>query len=125
ELLQGCGGSTTAPSNIPQLSTIAGGVSGRTVTVTVDAASPLSGVGNAVIVSNALGAFLVSRTGQTTFSVLTATCTHEGCAVTGFQNAKYVCPCHGSQFNTTGAVLSGPASLPLRQFASQFNDPTL
>jgi cytochrome b6-f complex iron-sulfur subunit len=43
---------------------------------------------------------------------INATCTHLGCwvkqASTGFE-----CPCHGSQFTTTGAVTNGPATLPL------------
>jgi cytochrome b6-f complex iron-sulfur subunit len=40
--------------------------------------------------------------------------------VTGFQNQRYVCPCHGSEYTTTGSVAKGPAVLSLRQFTTRF-----
>jgi len=124
ELLRACS-SPTGPGNAPQLTTIGGAVSGRTITVTIAAASPLAAVGGAALVTTGLGPFLVARTGQNAFSVVTATCTHEDCTISGFENAMYVCPCHGSQFTESGTVVSGPASVSLRQFAAQFTDPTL
>ena len=42
-------------------------------------------------------------------------CTHRGCEVE-VHGARYVCPCHGSEFNTSGAVLEGPAERPLKTF---------
>jgi len=66
------------------------------------------------------GTFLVARVSQDAFTALTATCTHEGCTVSGFANQVYVCPCHGSQFSTSGSVVQGPASSPLRQFPTRF-----
>jgi thiosulfate dehydrogenase [quinone] large subunit len=42
-----------------------------------------------------------------------AVCTHAGCTV-GYQGSQIVCPCHGSVFDArTGAVITGPATLPL------------
>jgi cytochrome b6-f complex iron-sulfur subunit len=35
-------------------------------------------------------------------------------------STSFVCPCHGSEFDTSGHVLVGPASTPLRQFQTQF-----
>jgi len=56
---------------------------------------------------------------------LTSTCTHEACTITGFDNTNYVCPCHGSMFTTAGRVVMGPATTPLRTFATQFSNNVL
>ena len=114
-----------ASGNVPQLTTVGGSFANGAVTVTVDAASPLNTVGGAALVQSSGGNFLVSRTAQDTFVALSSTCTHEQCTVTGFQSAHYVCPCHGSQYSTSGQVLMGPAAQALRQFVTQFTSPTL
>jgi len=45
---------------------------------------------------------------------LNAVCTHLGCVVPWSPaNNKFMCPCHGSQYAPTGAVVRGPAPLPL------------
>jgi cytochrome b6-f complex iron-sulfur subunit len=36
------------------------------------------------------------------------------------RESVYVCPCHGSEFNTSGVVVQGPATAPLRQFPTTF-----
>ena len=121
-----CGGSSTSPStNAPQLGTVTGTVSGRTVSVTVDAGSALAAVNSAAMVQTSLGTFLLARTAQDTFSALTAVCTHEGCSVTGFASNQFVCPCHGSRFTTTGSVATGPATRALQQYPTQFANSVL
>jgi cytochrome b6-f complex iron-sulfur subunit len=89
--------------------------------VTVDGGSSLAAVGAGALVQTSLGSFLVARTAAESFTVLTATCTHEACTVTGFSSGRFVCPCHGSQFTTGGAVVNGPASAPLRTFPATFS----
>ena len=119
--LSACGGSSpTAPSNVPQLGSVASAINGRTITINVDASPTLSAVGAAAIAQTSLGSFLVARTAQDAFTALTAICTHEGCTVTGFANSRYVCPCHGSQYTTSGSVVNGPAPRPLQQFPTTF-----
>jgi cytochrome b6-f complex iron-sulfur subunit len=45
---------------------------------------------------------------------LNAVCTHLGCVVPWNAAAdKYMCPCHGSQYDNTGKVVRGPAPLSL------------
>ena len=45
---------------------------------------------------------------------LNAVCTHLGCVVPwSAATNKFQCPCHGSQYAPTGAVVRGPAPLPL------------
>src|SRR4051812_35725754 len=110
-LLESCGGSPTSPSStaatLPVLNTT---VSGGAVTLNVDASSPLATVGNAALVQTSSGNFLVTRVSQESFNAMTAVCTHEACTVTRFQSGVFQCPCHGSEYNTSGAVTRGPAS---------------
>ncbi|MEO8078053.1 MAG: Rieske (2Fe-2S) protein [Acidobacteriota bacterium] len=89
-------------------------------TFAIDVGSPLAAVGSAARVVTSGGNFLVARTGQEAFVALAAICTHETCAITGFSNQTYVCPCHGSTFDLNGRVLGGPAPTALRQYATQF-----
>ena len=45
---------------------------------------------------------------------INAVCTHLGCVVPWNRAAnKYMCPCHGSQYDPTGKVVRGPAPLSL------------
>ena len=118
----GCGGSSTSPSSAPSLPSVTGTLVNRTLTINVDATSPLAAVGGAATVTVSTGTYLVARTAQAAVTTVTAVCTHEGCAVSGFANSLYVCPCHGSEFNTSGAVVQGPAISPLRQFPTTFAD---
>lgn len=42
-------------------------------------------------------------------------CTHNGCEL-NVGGGIYTCPCHGSEFSTTGKVLEGPADRDLKTF---------
>lgn len=121
-VLDACSGSSTSPSggSVPALPTLNASSTGGGVAVTVDASSPLAAAGSAALVQSPAGSFLVSRGSGSDFTALTAICTHEQCTVTGFQNSRYVCPCHGSQYSTSGAVLQGPAARALQQFQTTF-----
>ena len=122
--LSGCGG-VTGPS-APTLPNLTGTVSGGAVNLTVDARSPLAAVGSAALVDTpGAGSFLVARTAPDAFTALTATCTHFGCTISGYESQTFVCPCHGSRFSTSGSVQKGPASRPLRSYATRFADNVL
>jgi Rieske Fe-S protein len=41
--------------------------------------------------------------------VLSAHCTHLGCVVNQTENGRLICPCHGSEYDTHGRVMKGPA----------------
>lgn len=65
---------------------------------------------------------IVARTNGGNFVALSKDCTHQGTEVT-YQaaNDRFNCPNHGSNFSTTGSVLNGPASSPLKQYQTEFN----
>ncbi|MEG4516023.1 cytochrome b6-f complex iron-sulfur subunit [Microcoleus sp. K1-B6] len=45
---------------------------------------------------------------------INAVCTHLGCVVPwNVSENKFICPCHGSQYNNEGKVVRGPAPLSL------------
>jgi cytochrome b6-f complex iron-sulfur subunit len=127
-LVESCGGSPTSSggNSLPSLPVANGTVGiGNTLILAVDAGSPLATVGNAVLVQASAGNFLVARTGQDTFTALTAVCTHQVCTINGYQSGTFECPCHGSEYNTSGRVIRGPAVASLRQFSTQFSNNTL
>ena len=68
---------------------------------------------------------LLMRTGDSAFSALSATCTHEGCLVSGVDRPIFVCPCHGSRYDHTGAVVNGPAPAALPRYGTEFVDGVL
>jgi cytochrome b6-f complex iron-sulfur subunit len=129
-LLPACGGggddgnptAPTDPSN-QALPVVSGTVSGRTVSV--PATGALAAANGAALVTSQLGSFLAYRSSQTTFNVLTAVCTHEGCTVDGFNGQLFVCPCHGSKYTTGGSVANGPANRALTSFPATLSGDTL
>ena len=52
--------------------------------------------------------------------VLSNSCTHTGCGVRWVaEQSKFVCPCHGGEFDMQGRVLKEPPPRPLRRLAHQ------
>ena len=115
----GGGDDVTGPS-ATSLPTVTASSAGGAATLSVDSTSPLASVGSAALVQSSGGLLLVARTAQDVFTALTATCTHERCTITGFSSQAFVCPCHGSRFDTSGRVLNGPATASLRSYPTQF-----
>merc|ERR1719198_1894581 len=57
---------------------------------------------------------IVKQDGGIEDYAINAVCTHLGCVVPWNRAAnKYICPCHGSQYDFTGKVIRGPAPLSL------------
>ncbi|MCH7612592.1 MAG: Rieske 2Fe-2S domain-containing protein [Candidatus Marinimicrobia bacterium] len=57
------------------------------------------------------------------FFAISSVCSHLGC-ITQYRSIdeKISCPCHGSIFNLSGEVLSGPAPKPLQRVLIEIND---
>jgi cytochrome b6-f complex iron-sulfur subunit len=55
------------------------------------------------------------------FSALSLVCTHLGCTVEKDDNG-FMCPCHGSRYDTKGNVTHTPATKPLRSLRVEVTD---
>ena len=71
-------------------------------------------VGAGCVVRNGLHPIAAYRDGHGELQTCSAICPHLGGMVrwNGLEKT-WDCPCHGSRFSTTGAVLNGPANVPL------------
>lgn len=64
-------------------------------------------VGGATIFADR--AVVVTQPSPGEFAAFSTVCPHQGCNVNAVQGTEIVCPCHGSRFDLSGAVLAGPA----------------
>lgn len=76
----------------------------------VDSAQEIA-AGEGAIVRDGTRKLAVYRDDQGALHVVSAKCTHLGCVVHwNSAERSWDCPCHGSRFDTDGAVLHGPAA---------------
>jgi Rieske Fe-S protein len=62
---------------------------------------------------------VIARVRQDQFAALDAICTHQRCTVEyNALNLTLDCPCHGSTYEVTGTVVSGPAPRALTVFTA-------
>lgn len=75
------------------------------------------------------GAILVRLAAGSTAAAFTAVqiaCTHQGTSINyNATQTRFICPNHGSQFSTTGAVLLGPATTALKVYNVAISGNTL
>lgn len=85
-----------------------------TIDLTNDDFSDLGTVGGYAYSGN----IIIIRSGDDSYLAFSKICTHQGCTVTyNASENELPCPCHGSVFSTTGAVLNGPASSGLKKYS--------
>jgi menaquinol-cytochrome c reductase iron-sulfur subunit len=59
----------------------------------------------------------IVRNSDETLTAFSPLCTHLGCAYQwAAQQRRFSCPCHGSTFDLSGDVISGPAARPLDRY---------
>ena len=56
--------------------------------------------------------------------IFSAKCTHLGCEINKTENGILVCPCHGSEYSSTGNVIKGPADKHLKKLPYKLNSKT-
>jgi cytochrome b6-f complex iron-sulfur subunit len=122
-VLESCGASGSSPTSgsLESLPRLTANASGRSIVLTIDASSPLANAGSAALLQYQGGYLLIGRTSDTAFTALSAICTHQACLIGSRAGQAYFCGCHGSEFDTDGRVLIGPAVVPLAQYATQYD----
>jgi cytochrome b6-f complex iron-sulfur subunit len=55
------------------------------------------------------------------YTAVLGECTHKGCELE-LQGSILACPCHGSEFESTGKVLNGPASKNLQPLTVKYTE---
>ncbi len=120
-VLQGC----QPGSNLPTGTATTSG-SMLTIDVTLTANAVLAMAGGALLIDSDKDTLVVIRESATTVIALSAVCTHAGCLIDfDVAGAQLTCPCHGSIFSESGAVVQGPANSPLASYAAALSGTTI
>jgi Rieske Fe-S protein len=92
-------------------------ISGNTITLDLGKSdtSGLAQAGGFLLISSAKT--VVINTNGSQIRAFTSVCTHQACDINQFSNDRLMCPCHGSQFNTSGQAVTGPATGSLVEFS--------
>jgi Rieske Fe-S protein len=120
-LIAGCGDGVFGP---PLPTHSAGGVPSGTFTIKVSAFPGLASEGTLVQVDLERAVVRTNSTTPPTFLGLSLICTHQGCDTSVTTSNIIECPCHGSRYSNDGSVINGPATQPLVQLATTYNEQT-
>jgi len=108
EVFTGCSKDSSIPG------TPGGTGSGNiTIDLTLPAYAALNTPGGSIVTKG----IIVANSGNNVFLALDSVCTHQGCTI-GYNLASntFPCPCHGSVYSTTGSILNGPTTIPLKAY---------
>jgi cytochrome b6-f complex iron-sulfur subunit len=83
----------------------------------VDLNSELQSVGSSKISNGIILVRLAAGAVASAFTAVQVACTHEGTSINYNTNQGiFICPNHGSEFNTSGGVVLGPATSSLKKY---------
>jgi cytochrome b6-f complex iron-sulfur subunit len=100
-----------------------GGVSAN---FNVDLLTNITTVGSSILQNGIVIVRLATGNVPASFTAVQAACTHQGTFVSYNQAAnKFICPNHGANFSTTGAVTQGPATNPLKVYVITISGSTM
>ena len=69
---------------------------------------------------------IVARTNTGAFMAVASTCTHQGGTLNySASSNQFVCPLHGATFNSTGGVVTGPASTAVQKYNTSLSGNSL
>lgn len=107
----------------PPASTSGITISGSTIQIDLTSQTGLAEAGGWLLIVSAKT--LVVNVGGA-YRAMTSVCTHSACDRNWtFAGNKFTCTCHGSEFDTSGNVLKGPATQALQSYGTQLNGTTL
>lgn len=110
------GGDEDPPTTNPPDSGISLSGNVTTIDLTKSDTSVLAGQGGWLLINQSQ--LLVVNVDGETIRAFTSVCTHQSCSTNWqFSNNLFTCTCHGSQFNTSGGVVRGPAAADLQEFS--------
>lgn len=118
--------SNDPPPPIPDPNSPAINISGNTITIDLSHSTTqnLKNPGQWLLIPAA--STLVVNVDGSVIRAFTSICTHEGCSTNWqFDSSRFTCTCHGSQFNTAGRVVRGPAVADLAEFTVTRSGDTL
>lgn len=104
-----------------------GSPSGPTgVNFTIDLSSQLLSTGDSTAKSGVIVARLSEGSDPSDFTAVAQACTHEGVSVNFDDSSNlFICPRHGSEFNTSGGVVTGPATSSLKRYSISISGNTM
>jgi Rieske Fe-S protein len=97
-------------------------VSGSVITVDLAQVPALTAANGFILVARP--STIIIHAGDD-YRAFTSICTHEQCTVGDFRGGRIVCPCHGSQYDTSGRIRKGPAPKNLEVPQYVFSSDTL
>ena len=124
----GDGGATGPRPTPPQIPANAGAsVVGNVLTVQLAQFAGLAQTGGFQVFGSVGGTavdVIIINLGNDSYRAFTSICTHEQCPVSGFNGSRITCPCHGSEYDTAGRNVAGPAPRPLTEYRAAFDAAT-
>lgn len=119
-----CGSNPKAEDPTPTPGGSTGGNGNALLSANLD--SELKNVGEFKVSNGIILVRLAAGNTANAFTAVQVACTHQGTPVNyNGSQGKFICPNHGSQFSTTGAVLLGPAATALKSYNVNISGSTL
>jgi len=84
---------------------------------TIDLNSSLTTIGSSLVQAGVIIVRLATGNVPSSFTAVQVACTHEGTGINFVPSSNnFICPNHGSTFNTSGMVTLGPAASSLKAY---------
>ncbi|PTQ95138.1 cytochrome b6-f complex iron-sulfur subunit [Mucilaginibacter yixingensis] len=124
----GCGiascGSKVDVDHLDQTSAVPAPGSGNLFSI--DLNNNIPNIGDSIKSSGVILVRIAAGNIAASFTAVQLSCTHQGSSINyNTTQGIFICPNHGSEFSKTGALLLGPAALPLHQYSVVISGNTL